>query len=173
MFYQNNAAGQGAITGALGNWYANAPLLFNGAWLQLQPAGTLLYNCGGVNYGGGYGRDYVSNDLYQWLRNHLPGGWAITADPRVVWGGVVGANGQPQATRDYYTITRPLPGQVPIGPGLPGIPGGMYNVVVNFHLYVGAWQDNPTWIAPPPPPPPAPPVLAPNLADLTEFPPLG
>jgi hypothetical protein len=173
MFYQNNAGGQAAILGALNNWYLGAPVLFNGAWFQLHPAGRLLYNCGGVNNGGDYGRDYVDNALYQWLTNHLPAGWAFAGGPTTVWGGAIGANGQPQFTRDYYTITQPLPGQVPIGNGFPGIPAGTYTVVVNFHLYVDAWQVNPTWIAPPPPPPPAPPPLPLNINDLAQFPPLG
>jgi len=172
MFYRNNAYGQGIIHGALAHWYATAPTLFDGAWFQLTPSGTLLYNCGGANYGGDYGRDYVDNALYQWLTTHLPGSWAFIGGPNLRWGGVIGGNGQPQFTRDYYNIARPK-GQVELDPGLPGIPAGTYDVVVNFHLYVDAWRANPTWIAPPPPPPPAPPVLPLNLADLTEFPPLG
>jgi hypothetical protein len=172
MFYQNNDRGQRAILRALGSWYDDAPQLFDGAWLQLAPSGALLYNCGGVNNGGGYGRDYVDNALYQWLTNHLPGGWTFVGGPNLRWGGIIGANGQPQFTRDYYNITRPW-GRLRLDHGFPGIPAGTYDVVVNFHLYVDAWQDNPAWVAPPPPPPPAPPLLPLNLADVTEFPPLG
>jgi hypothetical protein len=173
MFYQNNPGGRAAVTGALATWYWRAPQLFNGAWLQLHPAGTLLYNCGGVNNGGGYGIDFVDNALHQWLTNNLPAGWAFTAGPTTRWAGNIDLNGQPQFTRDYYNITRPLPGIVRMGNGFPGIPAGTYPMVVNFHLYVDDWQANPVYVAPPPPPPPAPPVLPLNINDLNQFPPLG
>lgn len=171
MFYQNNPADRMTVTNAIAAFYANAPVLFNGAWLQLHSAGRLLYNCGGVNNGGDYGRDYVDNALYQWLMGNLPG-WTF-AGPTAVWGGVIGANGLPQFTRDYYTVTRLLPGPQAIGAGHPGIPAGTYTVVVNYHLYVDAWQANPAWIAPPPPQPPAPAPAPLNIYDLSQFPPLG
>lgn len=175
VVYHNDNNGQAAITGALGRWYQRAlhRQLGYGAWLQLHQNGALLYNCGGVNNGGDYGVDYVDANLYAWLAQHLPQGWAFAGGPTARWGGNVDANGNPQYTRDYYTITRPA-GQAHLPQGYGAqIPAGNYNLVVNFHLYVDGWQQNPHYVAPPPPPPPAaaPPPL--NVNDLNQFPPLG
>jgi hypothetical protein len=169
MFFQNNTADQAAVGGALATWYARASAgqLAYGAWLQLHPAGTLLYNCGGVNNGGDYGIDYVDNALHQWLTHNLPAGWAFTAGPTTRWGGNIDVYGQPEFTRDYYNITRAIPRQRRVASGFRGIPAGDYSVVVNFHLYVDDWEVNPQYNVAPAGAPPL------NLADLIQFPPLG
>lgn len=176
MQFLNNAHHQGLVIAALNRWYTRAQNqhMGHGAWYQLHANGALLYNCGGVNNGGDYGVDWVDPALHVWLTTHLPGGFAFTGGPNARWAGLVGGNGQPQFTRDYYNITRALPGQQAFPLGIPHVaPAGNYNVVLNFHLYVDDWQPNPHYIAPLPPPPPhaAPPPL--NIADVQQFPPLG
>jgi hypothetical protein len=175
MHFLNNGPHQGLVIAALNTWYGRATnqVMAHGAWYQLHNNGSLLYNCGGVNPGGDYGVDWVDHALYVWLTTHLPAGFAFTAGPNVRWGGLVGANGQPQFTHDYYNITRVV-GQQAFPAGIPNVvPAGNRNVVLNFHLYVGGWQANNQYVAPLPPAPPAVPPPALNIADLRQFPPLG
>ena len=176
MRFQNNANDQGLVIAALNRWYNRAVHrhMAHGAWYQLHNNGSLLYNCGGINNGGDYGVDWVDHALYVWLTGHLPAGFVFTAGPNVRWGGLVGANGQPQFTHDYYNITRALPGQQAFPAGIHNVaPAGNYNVVLNFHLYVDGWQANNNYVAPLPPAPPAGPAPALNIADMQQWPPLA
>lgn len=174
MRYRNNATDQNKVTEALTRWYERAKFAqyFNGAWLQLHPGGTVFYNCGGVANGGGYGVDYVDNDLYDWLTGHLPPQFGFAGGPTTVGGGNWDLNGNFEFIRGYYTITRLVAQKYDL-PKIRDIPKGTYKLVLNFHLYVGNWEHNPHYVVPPPPPPPAlpPPPLDHN--SLSQFPPLG
>jgi hypothetical protein len=177
LFYPDNPANRVAVINALNTRFANAqgPQLFGGAWLQLHANGSLLYNCGGINPagGGGYGGDYVDMALCNWLTNNLPAGFALPGGPTQRWSGAVGPQG-PQFYQDYYTFTRvAIPAAIIPAGFAPNIPAGNYQVVCNYHLYVGAPYANPHYVAPPPPPPPALPPPQLNLNDVTQWPPLG
>lgn len=174
MRYQNNANDQAAVTAALTSWYGRAchAQLYSGAWLQLHPGGTVFYNCGGVANGGGYGLDYVDDDLYDWLTGHLPQNFVFAGGPTTAPGGNWDLNGNPEFIRDYYTITRLVRQKYDL-PKIGKIPKGTYKLVLNFHLYVGDWEDNRAYVVPPPPPPPALPPPPLDRNSLSMFPPLG
>ncbi|MFD9739337.1 hypothetical protein [Umezawaea sp. NPDC059074] len=97
MQFQNNPLHQGRVVTALNLWHVRATNqhMAHGAWYQLHPNGSLLYNCGGVNNGGDYGVDWVDQALYVWLTGHLPAGFVFTAGPNQRWGGL-----------EFYNITR-------------------------------------------------------------------
>ncbi len=173
--YQDNAQGFQAVRDALVYWYQRAltilgphPYLAERAWLQLQTADTILYNCGGIHTDGygNYGRDYVADALYKnqiraSCQVTLPNGTLVRFTETGIYDKAVGRADQ-QGQRKFlqechtftanvgvypYNVANPPPWAAEVydinGKRLASIPGGVsYNIICNFHLYVGARFEN-------------------------------
>ena len=155
MRYSNNANNRDTLRQALVYWFNRArqvDLEEDDAWLQLHPNGTLFYNCGGINPagGGGYGRDYVDQDLFDWFEQQVQQRNYQVAGPTARPFGPVGVGGYHQYEQDYYTITYRVLNNYQFPGGIDGIPAGAYSVTLNFHVYVGPRQNNPHYQPLPP-----------------------
>lgn len=159
MRYQNNVQGRADVVNAVNRWYGyarNLTLVNTSAWLQLI-GGIVRYNCGGIHspLGHGYGVDYVDEDLYTWLDANMAAqlpNFTMEHFPQYRLTGDVGVDGHYQYFQVYYNITRMALNNHAIAAGTaPNIPGGNYNVLLNFHLYVGPRQEN-LYYRPQPPP---------------------
>jgi len=161
MRYSNNPAGQQALRTTVGNWFNRArqvQLHPNwGAWIGMHQAGALLYNCGGIQGPGrhnGWGNDYVTQSLFNWLTANIPNSYAVTNLPHAYPSGQTDTNGAYEYLQDYYNVTRIANQNYAVAantlpaPGNAYIPAGNYQITLNFHLYVDDRYPNPAYQPP-------------------------
>ena len=159
-----------AVKDTLVYWYDCAQDIVNNvagpqgqAWLQLQTADILFFNCGGIHTDnkGDYGRDYVVDGLYQKLKGKIVVNAALTFVEAGDYEQGVGPwdrkNRRYKFLQECHTFTCSV-GSITYSSQNPplwadlvrddkGKPvqltgGKTYQVVANFHLYVGAPFEN-------------------------------
>lgn len=145
----------------------NGNLIGDAYWEESADQTYLLYNCGSIaGATGGYGRDYVSDALYQQLKTW----WENTQAGTVEGGttrtfGTAGVGGHRRRAQDYHNFTKVASANLNVA----GY--GNRRIILNFHCYVGASYANPNYQALPPPVPVV--VAVPPPVDDTNYPRLG